>query len=131
MYKVDSVPQLFADHPDIKVVMAPRSIPGGSVAGFHDPAGNLYVFDQIVRYSRPSTAGYLAHRHDSVRAPPDGDLCCGWSRCGSQLDPSRLQPWAAWRRAARRDADQPDERRRLMITQPSSTVDDTRPRLKP
>jgi catechol 2,3-dioxygenase-like lactoylglutathione lyase family enzyme len=48
MYKVDSVPQFFADHPDINVVMAPRPIPGGSVAGFHDPAGNVaYVFDQV------------------------------------------------------------------------------------
>jgi predicted enzyme related to lactoylglutathione lyase len=44
------VPGFFADHPDIKVVMAPRPIPGGSVAGFHDPAGNLaYVFDQVER----------------------------------------------------------------------------------
>lgn len=46
MYKVDSVPAFFADHPEIKVFMPPRPIPGGSVAGFHDPAGNvLYVFD--------------------------------------------------------------------------------------
>jgi catechol 2,3-dioxygenase-like lactoylglutathione lyase family enzyme len=48
MYKVDSVPAFFADRPEIKVVMPPRPIPGGSVAGFHDPAGNVaYVFDQI------------------------------------------------------------------------------------
>jgi catechol 2,3-dioxygenase-like lactoylglutathione lyase family enzyme len=48
MYKVDSVPGFFADRPEIKVVMPPRPIPGGSVAGFHDPAGNIsYVFDQV------------------------------------------------------------------------------------
>ena len=48
MYKVDSVPAFFADRPVIKVVMPPRPIPGVSVAGFQDPAGNLaYVFDQV------------------------------------------------------------------------------------
>ncbi|MGH3729167.1 MAG: VOC family protein [Micromonosporaceae bacterium] len=48
MFKVDSVPAFFAARPEIKVVMPPRSIPGGSVAGFHDPAGNVgYVLDQV------------------------------------------------------------------------------------
>jgi catechol 2,3-dioxygenase-like lactoylglutathione lyase family enzyme len=48
MFKVDSVPTFFTERPEITVVMPPRPIPGGSVAGFHDPAGNVaYVFDQV------------------------------------------------------------------------------------
>ena len=48
MYKVDSVSGFFADRPEIKVAVAPQPIPGGSVAGFQDPAGTLaYVFDQV------------------------------------------------------------------------------------
>jgi catechol 2,3-dioxygenase-like lactoylglutathione lyase family enzyme len=50
MYRVDSVMAFLADHPEIKFFMEPRPIPGGSVAGFHDPTGNVsYVFDQPER----------------------------------------------------------------------------------
>ena len=48
MFRVDDVPTFLAERPGITVVMPPRPIPGGSVAGFHDPAGNVaYVFDQV------------------------------------------------------------------------------------
>ena len=47
MFLVDSVSQWFADHPEVKPHIDPVAIPGGSVAGFRDPAGNIsYVFDQ-------------------------------------------------------------------------------------
>jgi catechol 2,3-dioxygenase-like lactoylglutathione lyase family enzyme len=48
MYRVGSVPAFLAEHPEVTVFMAARPIPGGSVAGYHDPAGNVsYVFDQV------------------------------------------------------------------------------------
>ena len=47
MYQVDSLPTWIADHPEVRIIAEPAEIPGGSVAGFHDPAGNaFYVFDQ-------------------------------------------------------------------------------------
>lgn len=47
MYLVDSVTTFLAEHPEVEPFMGPRSIPDGSVAGIHDPAGNaVYIFDQ-------------------------------------------------------------------------------------
>lgn len=48
MYQVDSVANWIAGHPDIKLFSDRVEIPGGSMAGFHDPAGNpAYVLDQV------------------------------------------------------------------------------------
>lgn len=47
MYQVDSVAEWMGAHGDLEVVVPLQEIPGGSVVGFADPAGNaFYVFDQ-------------------------------------------------------------------------------------
>jgi hypothetical protein len=47
MYLVPSVTRFLAERPDLHVVLSPRGIPDGQVAGFADPGGNvIYVFDQ-------------------------------------------------------------------------------------
>ena len=47
MYLVPDVDGFLGDRPGLRVVMAPRPIPDGQVAGIADPAGNvIYVFDQ-------------------------------------------------------------------------------------
>ena len=48
MFQVDDVTAFLADRPEVKVFLPQRPIPGGSVAGFNDPVGNVfYVFDQV------------------------------------------------------------------------------------
>lgn len=47
MYLVDDVAAWQAEHSTVPVRVAQRQIPGGSVLGLADPAGNVfYVFDQ-------------------------------------------------------------------------------------
>jgi catechol 2,3-dioxygenase-like lactoylglutathione lyase family enzyme len=47
MYLVDSVDAWIADHSDVPAAVERFEIPGGSVAGFAAPGGNVfYVFDQ-------------------------------------------------------------------------------------
>jgi hypothetical protein len=47
MYLVESVDRWIADHPSVSTAVAKYEIPGGSVAGFAGPGGNIfYVFDQ-------------------------------------------------------------------------------------
>jgi catechol 2,3-dioxygenase-like lactoylglutathione lyase family enzyme len=47
MYLVPDVTRFLAERPDLHVVLYPREIPDGQVAGFADPGGNvIYVFDQ-------------------------------------------------------------------------------------
>lgn len=47
MYLVESLPDWMAQNPDVAVVVPRYDIPGGSVAGFGSPGGNVfYVFDQ-------------------------------------------------------------------------------------
>ena len=48
MYLVPSLAAFLAERPDLPIVVPPRDIPDGQVAGFADPGGNvIYVFDQI------------------------------------------------------------------------------------
>lgn len=47
MYRVDSLDAWIRDHPDVVATVDKYAIPGGSVAGFAAPGGNIfYVFDQ-------------------------------------------------------------------------------------
>jgi predicted enzyme related to lactoylglutathione lyase len=47
MYAVSSVAEWISQHADLEITVPVEEIPGGSVAGFADPAGNtFYVFDQ-------------------------------------------------------------------------------------
>ncbi len=47
MYLVDSLDAWIGDHPGIVAIIEKYTIPGGSVAGFEAPGGNIfYVFDQ-------------------------------------------------------------------------------------
>lgn len=47
MFGVDSVADFLASKPGLKIRHEPKDIPGGQVAGFEDPAGNLiYLIDQ-------------------------------------------------------------------------------------
>jgi catechol 2,3-dioxygenase-like lactoylglutathione lyase family enzyme len=47
MYLVDDLAAWIAEHPAIEVAIATYDIPGGAVAGFAAPGGNIfYVFDQ-------------------------------------------------------------------------------------
>jgi catechol 2,3-dioxygenase-like lactoylglutathione lyase family enzyme len=47
MYLVDSLPAWIAEHRDIDIAIPPYDIPGGAVAGFAGPGGNIfYVYDQ-------------------------------------------------------------------------------------
>ncbi len=58
MYKVADVAAFFADRPEVEIAVPPQEIPGGSVAGFRDPAGNLaYVFDQVEEHLEALTDG--------------------------------------------------------------------------
>jgi predicted enzyme related to lactoylglutathione lyase len=47
MYEVDSVEKFLAGKPDLDVRVPQQEMPGGFMAGFADPSGNVvYVFDQ-------------------------------------------------------------------------------------
>jgi catechol 2,3-dioxygenase-like lactoylglutathione lyase family enzyme len=47
MFIADDVDGFLAEHPDVKPVTDPVSIPDGKLASFRDPAGNwFYVLDQ-------------------------------------------------------------------------------------
>jgi catechol 2,3-dioxygenase-like lactoylglutathione lyase family enzyme len=47
MYRVANLDEWIIEHPDVPVAVARDAAGAGSVAGFRDPAGNLfYVFDQ-------------------------------------------------------------------------------------
>ena len=47
MYLVDDLQSWIGEHPKLEIVVPAYPIPGGAVAGFGAPAGNVfYVFDQ-------------------------------------------------------------------------------------
>jgi hypothetical protein len=47
MYLVDDLARWMSEHPEIATAIDPYDIPGGAVAGFSAPGGNIfYVFDQ-------------------------------------------------------------------------------------
>lgn len=47
MYLVDSVDAWIGEHPQIETAVEKFEVPGGAVAGFAAPGGNIfYVFDQ-------------------------------------------------------------------------------------
>jgi predicted enzyme related to lactoylglutathione lyase len=50
MYRLPDLAGFLAERPDLEITIPPYAIPGGTVAGAVDPAGNaVYFFDQARR----------------------------------------------------------------------------------